>query len=186
MQAKIQIKTKDKFAYGFITLGMDANCVTVVELQNNFKSLTANEDLPVGTFLGDFRGKICQKNRHTVQIGADTHIESEGGVTYTNHSCYPNAQMVYHARADATKDNKEGFTIAWHMIACRDIKKGEPITFDYTTTEYCMAEPFDCICKSKDCLGRVQGFKFLSNKEKEKRLPLVSPVIKTLHENESV
>jgi len=127
---------------------MDATCVEVIELQKDFKSLTAKEDIPKGALIGDFRGQVYQeKNRHTVQIGAHTHIESEGGVTYTNHSCSPNAQMVYHARPGITND-KEGFTVAWHMIACRDIKKGEAITFDYTTTEYSMAEPFDCMCKS--------------------------------------
>ena len=65
----------------------------------------------------------------------------------------------------------------------RDIKKGEDITFDYTTTEYEMARAFKCLCGVANCLGEVKGFKFLSPKEKVRREKELSPVMRKLHYN---
>jgi len=41
----------------------------------------------------------------------------------------------------------------------RDIQKGEMITFFYPSTEWSMAQPFDCLCKSGKCIGRISGAK---------------------------
>ena len=164
---------------------MDANCVEVLELEKGFKSLTAKIDISKGTFLGDFWGPVTSTvDAHSVQIGVDKHIHGKGQTIFTNHSCSPNAQFVYHARNDVdTKHLPDGYIVAWHLIACRDIAQGEPITYDYNTTESSMVQPFDCVCKSKECLGRIQGFKFLSLNDKKKRVLNASPVIKQLFEN---
>ena len=86
---------------------------------------------------------------------------------------------INQARGSSWKMTRE---LAWHLVASREIPKGEGITFDYTLTEYSMVEPFDCLCKSNNCLGKVQGFKHLSGEEKKKRMHKASPVIKELVE----
>jgi hypothetical protein len=42
-----------------------------------------------------------------------------------------------------------------------------------------MSNPFDCLCGSPDCLGRVSGFKHLNESQVEAILPYISPVLKS-------
>jgi hypothetical protein len=90
----------------------------------------------------------AEPGRYTVQTGPQTHIDV-GGLTTLNHSCDPNLLL------DTT-----------HMlvIAARAISPGEELTFFYPSTEWDMAEPFDCQCNSPDCLGTISGAKHLSKK----------------------
>ncbi|XP_031551315.1 histone-lysine N-methyltransferase, H3 lysine-36 specific-like [Actinia tenebrosa] len=166
---------------------MDADCVEVVEIEKNFSSLTAKHDIPRGTFLGDFWGKVrSEVAKHTLQIGINKHIDCLGKTKYTNHSCSPNAHFVYSQYQGSKGLNlQEDEELSWHLVASRDIKKGEAITFDYTLTEYSTAEAFDCLCKSQNCLGRVQGFKFLPAEEKKKRMDRASPFVIELFEKEN-
>jgi hypothetical protein len=59
-----------------------------------------------------------------------------------NHSCGPTAIV------DVT--NME-------VRAIQPIPKGSDITFFYPSTEWDMAQPFDCHCGAKQCLGTIQG-----------------------------
>jgi SET domain-containing protein len=165
---------------------MDAECVEVKETKADYKVLLAKEDIAKGTFLGDNWGKINSlPTIHSQQIGINKHMEQMGNIRFGNHSCSPNAQLVYNQReGEAGAHVKDGYEVAWYLIAARDISKGEEIALDYTLTEYYMAAPFDCQCGSENCLGTVQGFKYLSTEEKNKRIDKVSPVIKELYEKE--
>ncbi|MDD5145205.1 MAG: SET domain-containing protein [Candidatus Pacebacteria bacterium] len=59
---------------------------------------------------------------------------------YFNHSCNPNAGI------------KGQIT----LVAMKDIKSGEEVTFDYTTTE-CNKYRFRCYCRTKNCRGTITG-----------------------------
>jgi hypothetical protein len=59
----------------------------------------------------------------------------------TGHSCEPNAQVSFQDRA---------------LVAARPIASGEPVTFDYHTTERRLSHPFDCLCGSRQCRGRIE------------------------------
>ncbi len=94
--------------------------------------------------------------RYTVQIGAREHVEMPTGATlveqldryswrFLNHSCEPNARI----------DGRE-------LVALRAIAPWEEVTFDYATTEYDMAEPFTCGCGTPSCIGRVRGYRWLT------------------------
>jgi hypothetical protein len=160
---------------------MDADCVEVRELKDGYKTLVAKEDMQKGTFLGDLWGTILPSpTTYTHQIGIDKHIAHVGNHRFRNHSCSPNAKSVYSQREGAPAHVKDGQVVAWHIVAARDISKGEEITNDYTLTEYAVASPFTCRCGSENCLGIVRGFKYLPPEEKEKRMCDVSPVIKEL------
>ncbi len=104
-------------------------------------------------------------SRYTVQIGKDEHIELPEVVTveeqkdryfwmYLNHCCEPSAYLK-----------------GKQVIALRNICAWEQITFDYCTTEYDMAEPFDCRCGARSCRGWVKGFRHLSPEEQERLRP---------------
>ena len=88
-----------------------------------------------------------QPTRYSVQVGAGIHLDLPGGHApeemmdrffwrFTNHSCAPNAQL-------RGRD----------FFALRPIEPWQEITFHYDTTEYEMAEPFDCHCGTAHCAG---------------------------------
>ena len=47
------------------------------------------------------------------------------------------------------------------VVALRDIEAGEAITFFYPSTEWDMAQPFECGCGSTQCIKVVKGAKYL-------------------------
>lgn len=115
-----------------------------------------------------------QPTRYSIQIDEATHIECEDGLDerllrerypwrFLNHSCAPNARIA-------------GRT----LVAQRSIAEGEEITFDYTTTEADMAEPFSCQCGAQRCLGTVRGFTHLSDTDRHARAALLAPHLKAI------
>ena len=81
-------------------------------------------------------------NRFTVQAGAKTHLAGIGPLTFMNHSCAP------HVFID---------TLDMTVMATRDIAAGEELSFFYPSTEWQMAEPFECHCGAASCIGLVAG-----------------------------
>lgn len=79
----------------------------------------------------------------TIQIDKEKHISLlPEYLQYTNHSCKPNVFFN-------TIDNV--------LIALTNINIGEELTFFYPSTELNMAQPFDCFCQQKNCLGKIDG-----------------------------
>ena len=79
----------------------------------------------------------------TVQVGINEHIYLQPGVLqYINHSCSPN---VFFDLA------------SFKAIALRTINKGDELFYFYPSTEWEMAQPFQCLCGSANCLGRIAG-----------------------------
>jgi hypothetical protein len=85
---------------------------------------------------------MAAANRFTVQAGVSTHLAGIGPLTFMNHSCAPNVII-----------NTPDMTVT----AIRDIAAGEELSFFYPSTEWQMAEPFDCHCRAASCIGRVAG-----------------------------
>ena len=84
--------------------------------------------------------------RHTVQVDAATHVDV-GFLSTLNHSCEPNVRLD---------------TSRMLVVAERDIAPGEELRYFYPSTEWDMAEPFECRCGSRDCLGLIGGARHLS------------------------
>lgn len=112
--------------------------------------------------------------RFSIQLDVDAHIEADAALPdaemrtrhpwrFLNHACDPNAGIA-------------GRT----LVALRNIEAGDQLTFDYTTTEADMAEPFDCRCGSGSCIGRVRGFAHLSDELKRQRAGRVAPHLRAL------
>lgn len=79
----------------------------------------------------------------TVQVGIDKHILlSPLDLQYCNHSCAPNVFFD---------------TSAMQVIALKPIQDGEELTFFYPSTEWTMAQPFQCYCDHPNCLGLIVG-----------------------------
>lgn len=77
---------------------------------------------------------------YSLEIHPGLHIDcANSPAGALNHSCDANA---------AVRGNR---IIAWNCI-----KAGEPITLDYKKTEQRLAVPFNCLCGSKNCRGRIE------------------------------
>ncbi|MFN0082260.1 MAG: SET domain-containing protein-lysine N-methyltransferase [Ferruginibacter sp.] len=84
----------------------------------------------------------------TVQVGPHTHITLQPEhLQYINHSCDPNVFFD---------------TTSMELSALKDIEPGEELSFFYPSTEWDMAQPFVCNCKSDQCLQLVKGAAYLS------------------------
>jgi hypothetical protein len=80
------------------------------------------------------------RDRHTVQHPIGGHIYHPV-LAKVSHSCDPNCEIVLMGRT---------------LVAVRQIAPGEAISFDYTRTETRFAHPFDCLCGSPLCRGRIE------------------------------
>lgn len=68
-----------------------------------------------------------------------------------NHSCDPNLIIN---------------TNTWNILAKKNINFGDELTFNYLQTEFIVSESFQCSCKSSNCYGYIQGYKFLTKEQK--------------------
>ena len=128
--------------------------------------LVATRPVPADTRLFTIDGQMVDApNRFTVQVGAAAHIDVPSGFSsdeiqdrfswrFMNHSCDPTVAIR----------GRDVYSIGplepWHEI-----------TFDYDTTEYEMAEPFECHCRAPECRGRIGGFRFLAPAERQRLRP---------------
>lgn len=117
--------------------------------------LMATKNFEAGAHILRLVGEIVETpSRFSVQIGPDQHMEvpEEAQVEqpldryrwrFLNHSCEPNAEFV-----------------GLDLVAIRQIKASEQITFDYNSTEYDLSSPFECHCESDNCCGLVRGYRW--------------------------
>lgn len=127
------------------------------------RRLIAVRDLRAGETIFSLVGRETRiATRYSIQVGPEMHLDSDDLATdaervserywmYLNHSCEPSAWV-------------KGLSI----VALHDIAAGEGVTFDYNTTEWDMASPFDCGCGEDACVGSVRGYKHLSPTARER------------------
>ncbi|MDQ6610856.1 MAG: SET domain-containing protein-lysine N-methyltransferase [Gemmatimonadota bacterium] len=94
--------------------------------------------------------EVNAATRFSVQVGVDRHIEGLDDLAYLNHSCAPNVFFN---------------TMQLTVTALRDITAGEELSFFYPSTEWQMAEPFQCLCLSPECVGVIGGAVALSDEQ---------------------
>jgi SET domain len=87
----------------------------------------------------------------SVQVGPNLHIDMEPQIDVTGQmDLYPWRFMNHSCDANCIILNRAVF-------AQKRINPGDELTFDYNSTEYDMAEPFDCACGSPKCVRKVAG-----------------------------
>jgi hypothetical protein len=109
------------------------------------RSLHAAAPLHEGQVLCVFSAEdvLDYPTRFTLQIDEGKHILLHPeALWYTNHSCSPNIYFD---------------TETMEVVCLRDVAPGEELAFFYPSTEWSMAEPFDCRCGAPGCLHRVSG-----------------------------
>jgi len=104
-------------------------------------------DLPAGAIFAKITTATpSTKAYSSVQISESAHIELNSDLVYINHSCDPN--LVF---------DMARFEV--RVVKDKELRKGDSLTFWYPSSEWDMAQPFDCTCGSKDCRGVISGAK---------------------------
>lgn len=131
------------------------------------RSLYSTTPIKNGEKILDFEQRfINYSTTHTLRIDEDLHQEStdpEAFENFIDHSCDPNG------------------AIEWKGVsyyALRDVLPGEKLTYHYATSDLGGEDPFECKCQSEKCLGYVDGFKGLTNEDKMRLQPFMSPYLK--------
>jgi hypothetical protein len=117
------------------------------------KSLHASAFFDAGEVICDFSGSkiLDAPNYLTVQTGDSQHIFLQPEfLQYINHSCNPNVFFDTHSM---------------QLIALTAIQPGDEFMFFYPSTEWDMAQPFDCFCGTAQCLHRIQGAAHLTDEQ---------------------
>ncbi|ORX40688.1 hypothetical protein BD324DRAFT_678130 [Kockovaella imperatae] len=96
-------------------------------------------------------------------VGSRDHFELNSDLLFMNHSCSPSVYL------DLPLDQPHQWCI---RTTSSGIQAGQPVTFFYPSTEWDMAQGFDCACGSKECLGQIRGAKYISLEDLEKRAPV--------------
>ncbi|TKA57012.1 hypothetical protein B0A49_13318 [Cryomyces minteri] len=106
--------------------------------------------LPAGSLFARITTAISapKKAYTSVQVSEKEHIELNSDLVYINHSCEPS--LVF---------DMERYEV--RVVEDRDLKAGELLTFFYPSTEWDMAQPFECTCGagSGKCKGLIKGAK---------------------------
>ncbi|KAK2013728.1 hypothetical protein LZ32DRAFT_239321 [Colletotrichum eremochloae] len=79
----------------------------------------------------------------TVQCGKDKHLNLNSDLLYINHSCEPS--LIF---------DTGNFNI---LAGPKGLQPGDELTFFYPSTEWHMAQPFDCFCGTPSCRGTIGG-----------------------------
>lgn len=87
----------------------------------------------------------------SVQAGKNLHIELNSDLVYINHSCAPTLIFDMARWEVRVNPDLEG-----------GLKEGDELTFFYPSTEWSMAQPFDCLCKTGECKKVIKGAKDMS------------------------
>ncbi|KAF2194166.1 hypothetical protein K469DRAFT_709674 [Zopfia rhizophila CBS 207.26] len=122
----------------------------VEHLSGSFASRSVSLiDLPAGAIFARITNPTPASCAYTsVQASRSLHIELNCDLVYINHSCRPT--LVFDMMRWEVKVNPdlEG-----------GLKAGDELTFFYPSTEWVMAQPFDCMCQEKECKGTISGAK---------------------------
>lgn len=114
-------------------------------IESDQKAFFAQRPYKPGEALSSFSaGEILDHPSYlTVQLDEERHILLEPEyLQYINHSCSPNVFFD---------------TSSFQIIALTEIAAGDEMTFFYPSTEWQMAQPFQCTCGTAECIGLIAG-----------------------------
>lgn len=116
----------------------------VVKTVNEMKGLFSGQSFSSKDVVYIPKGKIISRpTRESIQIDTNKHIDVMDEGKYINHSCNPNCEV---------QNGK--------LIAIKNIKEGDEITFNYNHSEDELSHPFTCLC----CGKIIRGAKYVTEK----------------------
>jgi hypothetical protein len=109
------------------------------------KSLHSRLTFQPGEIICEFGAAAILKSPTylTVQTGIAEHIHLKPEfLKFINHSCDPSVFFN---------------TGSMQLECLKPIQPGDEFTFFYPSTEWDMAQPFECLCSSEKCLRHISG-----------------------------
>jgi len=157
--------------------------VEVKDTGTKGKGIFALKDIQKGKEILYFTGKVVEvedESKYPKFVRDHWHPIDEKGnkriyllpefpSMYMNHSCEPNAGV------------KENI----HLVAIKDIKKGDEINIDYSTL-FLEGWKMECQCDSDKCRGVISTFDTLNPKDQERLKDYVSRYVKKKFLNGSI
>eukprot|EP00516_Mucochytrium_quahogii_P006093 CAMPEP_0203755508 /NCGR_PEP_ID=MMETSP0098-20131031/8948_1 /ASSEMBLY_ACC=CAM_ASM_000208 /TAXON_ID=96639 /ORGANISM=" , Strain NY0313808BC1" /LENGTH=185 /DNA_ID=CAMNT_0050646997 /DNA_START=91 /DNA_END=648 /DNA_ORIENTATION=- len=145
--------------------------IRIVDAGTVGRAAVAAMDLKAGWTVNVFDGPVVEKpGSHTIQLDEHVHIAPTDGAEYISHKCQDtNSQFMI------SPDRKTAF-----VVITADVEQGQPLTFNYNTTEWAMDAPFRCecqSCKDENSPRVIQGHKYLSLMEREEIINATSPYV---------
>lgn len=136
------------------------------------KGLFASIDIPKNTIVAQVTGTpmnfaetvaLNERESHTLQIGPDQYLLCDPPFLYTNHSCNPNC----------------GLTPDLELKTLRNIRQGQELLWDYSTSMLERHWTMPCNCGSANCRHIIRDFDLLPEKLQARyiRLDIVLPFI---------
>ena len=128
----------------------DLDCIYVAQCELD-RGLFAGRDFAKGELIFQFTGPEIsfldtvakeEAEANPLQIGPTTYMNLEAPCVFINHSCEPNA----------------GVRNTYDVYALREIRQGEEIQFDYSTTMSEKHWTMRCLCGTPSCRGLVGDF----------------------------
>ncbi|HEX7904532.1 MAG TPA: SET domain-containing protein-lysine N-methyltransferase [Chitinophagaceae bacterium] len=119
------------------------------KLSNEQNALFALRSFQPGEVIAEFwPGTIAAEPTYlTVQVDVSKHITLQPEfLQYINHSCDPNVFFD---------------TTLMKVVALKEVREEDELTFFYPSTEWQMTQSFNCYCGSANCLGNIKGAAFL-------------------------
>lgn len=100
---------------------------------------------------------------HCFQVDYDTYVLPKAGSFgwYINHSCNPNCLV---------RGERE-------LVSLRSIRKGEELTFDYSTNVGWGGFVMECECRSGNCRRTILSYDRLAEETKRRYGEMVSPFL---------
>lgn len=128
---------------------MDNKYVEVRETEHRGKGLFATAPIKKDEEIASFDGPVYDADyepwtddilNYVVQFAEDKWRKATGIAEFSNHSCEPNC----------------GIKNLFMIVAMRDIKPGEELTWDYEMTENNhYGWEMDCLCGTASCRGTI-------------------------------
>ncbi|MFH1161921.1 MAG: SET domain-containing protein-lysine N-methyltransferase [Candidatus Jorgensenbacteria bacterium] len=121
----------------------------------------AREPIRKGGVIASFDGKIYRTDpkywngeleNHAIQFQKNRWRDSQGIARLINHSCEPNC----------------GLKNTFDIVAMRNIKRGEEITWDYDMTENTRNWRMKCRCGKPNCRKLIGAYRTLPDSVREK------------------
>lgn len=133
---------------------VDSDQTEVAEIRfdaiTGHRSLFSKKSFRANEVIIGFLAKAVHEtpNYLTVQISEHEHIELfPECLECANHSCVPNCFF------DTTR---------MEFVTLKPIAAGEEFTFFYPSAEWDMDQAFDCNCGTDQCIGKIEGARYLS------------------------
>ncbi|KAL8846646.1 MAG: hypothetical protein Q9221_008274 [Calogaya cf. arnoldii] len=107
---------------------------------------TSLVSLPAGSVFSPITNHFFIKERSwpTVEAANGMHIDLNSDLFFVNHSCTPS--LEYDVNKMEVRVSRD-----------KDLHEGDMLTFFYPSTEWHMAQPFECTCNEACCLGTIKG-----------------------------